>query len=61
MIENYKKIKKLLGFAKQTFLSDKGMEIIPTLDNLVAFEKELNILVNILRELEQELLKTWGT
>ena len=59
LLDNYKKIKKLLFLAKQTFLNEKGQEIIPTLDNLVGFERELNIVQKLLMELEQELLKTW--
>lgn len=56
MIDNYKKIKKLLFLAKQTFLNEKGQEIMPTLDNLVAFEKEFNIIQKLLLKLEGELL-----
>lgn len=56
-LDNYMKIKKLLFLAKQTFLDEKGQEIMPTLDNLVPFEKELNIIRNMLVKLEQELLK----
>jgi len=55
-LDNYTKIKKLLYLAKQTFLNEKGREIIPTLEDLVEFEKELNIVRNLLMKLEDELL-----
>ena len=60
LLENYKKIKGLMVYAKQTFLNEKGQEIMPTLDNLVGFEKKFNIVQKLLMELEDELLKTWG-
>lgn len=59
-LDIYKKIKGLMFFAKQTFLNENGQEIIPTLDNLVGFEKKFNIVQKLLMELEQELLKTLG-
>ena len=59
--EYYKRIKGILFFAKQTFLNEDGREIVPTLESLVEFEKKLNSIVNELKKLEGELLKTWGT
>lgn len=55
-LQNYMRIKKLLFLAKQTFLDEKGREIIPTLDKLVEFEKEFNITQKLLLKLEGELL-----
>ena len=50
-LDNYKQVKKLLHFAKQTFLSDKGMEIIPSLENLEVFRRELRKLLDYVDEL----------
>ncbi len=50
-LENYKKIKGILFFAKQTFLNEKGQEIVPTLDNLKIFSEKLNKIVNLVEEL----------
>ena len=50
-LENYKQVKRLLYFAKQAFLSDKGMEIMPTLENLEVFRQELKKLLDIVDEL----------
>ena len=54
-IENYKKIKKLQFFAKQTFLDEKGMEIMPTLENLMGFKEELNKIMRLLNQIEEKL------
>ncbi len=56
-IENYKKIKKVLMSAKQVFLNEKGQEIMPTLENLEVFRKELNSIIHLLDEIEDELAK----
>ncbi len=56
-LQNYMKIKKLLFFAKQTFLNDKGQEIIPTLESLVEFKKLFNNVSHLLDEIEDELVK----
>jgi len=50
-LDNYKQVKKLLHFAKQTFLSDKGMEILPSLENLEVFRRELRKLLDYVDEL----------
>jgi len=50
-LDNYKKIKKLLYFAKQTFLNDEGVEITPTLKNLETFRKELRLVLDLIDEL----------
>lgn len=51
-LQNYMKIKKLLFFAKQTFLNEKGQEIIPTLENLTEFKKLFNNVSHLLDEIE---------
>lgn len=56
-LNNYQKIKKLLYWAKQTFLNEKGMEILPTVENLIAFNIKVESFRNDLRKLENELLK----
>jgi len=55
LLENYKKIKKLQFFAKQTFLDEKGMEIMPTLENLMGFKEELNKIMRLLNQIEEKL------
>ena len=50
-LENYKKIKGLMFFAKQTFLNEKGMEIIPTLEKLEVFRQELKKILDLVDEL----------
>ena len=56
-IENYTKIKKLQYWAKQTFLNEKGQEIVPTLKSLDVFNKELHkintLVINLLHELKE--------
>ena len=54
-IENYKKIKGLMVFAKQTFLNEKGQEITPTLENLVTFRKELRKITELVHLKQEEL------
>lgn len=54
-IENYKKIKRLLFFAKETFLNEKGQEIEPTLENLVMFRKELRKVTELVHLKQEEL------
>ena len=54
-LDNYKKVKKLLYFAKQTFLSDKGMEVMPTLENLEVFRQELKKLLDLVDELGYDI------
>ena len=54
-LDNYKQVKKLLYFAKQTFLSDKGMEIMPTLENLEVFRQELKKLLDLVDELGYDI------
>ena len=54
-LENYKKIKGLMFYAKQTFLDEKGMEIIPTLENLMEFKEKLNSIIRLLDEIEEKL------
>ncbi len=56
-LQNYMKIKKLLFFAKQTFLNEKGQEIIPTLEGLVEFKKVFNNVSHLLDEIEDEIVK----
>ena len=55
LIDNYKKIKKLQYWAKQTFLNEKGQEIIPTLENLEVFEKELNLIADLIDVLKDDI------
>ena len=54
-LENYKKIKGLMFFAKQTFLDEKGMEITPTLENLEVFRKELKKIIDLVDELGHDI------
>ena len=54
-LENYKKIKGLMFYAKQTFLNEKGQEIMPTLENLMEFKEELNSIIRLLEEIEEKL------
>jgi len=54
-LENYKKIKGLMFHAKQTFLNEKGMEIMPTLENLMGFKEELNSIIRLLEEIEEKI------
>ncbi len=55
-IENYSKIKKLQYWAKQTFLNEKGQEIVPTLEDLEVFNKELHkintLVINLVHKLK---------
>jgi len=60
LLENYKKIKKLQFFAKQTFLDEKGMEIMPTLENLEVFRKELKKIINLVDELGYKMTGKLG-
>lgn len=57
-LDNYKKIKGLMFFAKQTFLDEKGMEIMPTLEKLDIFKKELGkintLVINLVHKLKGE-------
>ncbi len=53
--ENYKKIKGLMSFAKQTFLNEKGVEIEPTLENLEMFKKELREVIDLINRLGYKL------
>jgi len=55
LIDNYKKIKKLQYWAKQTFLNEKGQEIMPTLENLEVFEKELNLIADLIDVLKDDI------
>ena len=55
-LKNYEKIKKLLYFAKQTFLNEKGMEILPTTETLGVFRRELKKILDLVDELGLELL-----
>ena len=55
LIDNYKKIKKLQYWAKQTFLNEKGQEILPTLENLEVFEKELNLIADLIDVLKDDI------
>lgn len=55
-IDNYKKIKGLMFFAKQTFLNEKGREITPTLENLRIFKEKLNDISQLVDKIEEELL-----
>lgn len=54
-LDNYKKIKRLLYWAKQTFLNEKGMEILPTEEKLNIFKEELQKIVKIVEELENDI------
>ncbi len=54
--DNYKQVKGLLYWAKQTFLNDKGMEILPTIKNLTKFNEELSKIKNIVDELYNAIL-----
>jgi len=54
-LDNYKNVKKLLYFAKQTFLSDKGMEIIPSLENLEVFKQELDKIIDLVYNMRDDL------
>ena len=54
--DNYKKIKGLMFWAKQTFINEKGMEIMPTLENLTKFNEELTKIKQIIDELYVGLL-----
>ena len=54
-IDTYKRIKGLMYFAKQTFLSDKGMEIIPSLEKLEVFRKELRKIIDLVDELGYDI------
>ena len=54
-LKNYQKIKKLLYLAKQTFLSDKGMEIMPSLENLEVFRQELRKIIDLVDELGYDI------
>lgn len=56
-LDNYKRVKRLLYFAKETFLSDKGMEIMPSLENAEVFRKELTIIDKMVDELIDELYR----
>lgn len=56
-LENYKKIKELLKFAKETFLNEKRQEIMPSLENLEVFRQKLKKLLDLVDELG---LKTTG-
>ena len=49
--DNYKKVKGLMFWAKQTFLNEKGMEILPTLEKLLKFNEELTKIKTIVDEL----------
>ena len=51
-IDNYKKIKGLLFFAKQAFLNERGREIIPTLENLEIFKEKLNEILHLVDEIK---------
>ena len=51
LLENYKKIKGLMFWAKQAFLNEKGREIMPTLENLEKFNEELTKIKTIVDEL----------
>ena len=55
--DNYKKIKGLMFWAKQTFINEKGMEIMPTLENLTKFNEELTKIKQIVDELYNDILK----
>lgn len=57
-LDNYMKIKKLLFIAKQTFLNEKGQEIIPTLESLEIFNKELGIINTLVINLVHKLKGT---
>lgn len=57
-IDNYKKIKKLLYCAKQTFLNEKGVEVVPTLEDLNVFKKELGIINTLVINLVHKLKGT---
>ena len=54
-LENYKRIKGILTSAKQTFLNEKGQEIMPTLENLVVFKQQISSLLRMLDEIEERL------
>ena len=54
-LENYKKIKGFMFYAKQAFLDEKGMEIMPTLENLMEFKEKLNGIMRLLDEIEEKL------
>lgn len=54
-LENYKRIKKVLTSAKQTFLNEKGQEIMPTLEKLVVFKQQIDSIMRILDEIEERL------
>ncbi|KKL91474.1 hypothetical protein LCGC14_1894290 [marine sediment metagenome] len=56
-LDNYKKIKGLLFFAKQTFLNEKGQEITPTIENLMEFKEKINSIMSLLNEIEEGLHK----
>jgi len=54
-LDNYMKIKKLQYFAKQTFLNEKGQEIIPTLEKLETFISELNNIIDLVDVLKDDI------
>ena len=54
-LENYKKIKGLMVFAKQTFINEKGQEIMPTLEGLKEFEEKIRNILKLLFEIEEKL------
>lgn len=54
-LDNYKKIKGLMFWAKQTFISDKGMEIMPTLENLGNFKEKVRNILVLLNEIEEKI------
>jgi len=56
-LDNYKKIKGLLFFAKQTFLNEKGQEITPTIENLMEFKEKINSIMSLLNKIEEVLYK----
>lgn len=56
-LDNYSRVKKLLFFAKETFLSDKGMEIMPSLESVEVFRKELTIIDKMVDELIDDLYR----
>ena len=56
-LDNYKRVKRLLYFAKETFLSDKGMEILPSLESAEVFRKELTIIDKMVDELIDDLYR----
>ncbi len=55
LLDNYKRIKGLLFFAKQTFLNEKGQEITPTIENLMEFKEKINSIMSLLNEIEEGL------